>query len=177
MTILEWWEDIVNQKPEKFNNFKNIVAEMEWDTQELEKLLSLFNFYSFRIGKMKKRVEKYILQSEVERFRQRVFSKDSASIRFGNFKDVKASDFCLIGGCYYKPGKVFYLYYRAVELTLEFIFDIILLHQTFSEMNLPVKKLVIVSPRAFTSSRAGRLKFFRKAKAIMREGGLYVSNI
>jgi len=177
MTILEWWEDIVNEKPEKFNNFKNLLAEMEWDSQELSKLYSLMVASSFRLGKMKKRVDKYILQAEVERFRERVFTKDSASIRFGNFKDAKASDFCIVGGCYYKPGKVFYLYYRAVELTLEFIFDVILLHQTFTTMGLPVKKLIIVTPRAFTSSRAGRLKFFRRLKDIMRSGGLYVSGI
>ncbi len=177
MTILEWWEDIINIKPEKFNNFKNLFATMEWDSQELAKLHSLMISNSFRIGKMKKRVDKYILQAEVERFRERVFSKDSASIRFGNFKDVKASDFCIVGGCYYKPGKVFYLYYRAVELTLEFIFDLILLHETFTTMGLQIKTLVVVTPRAFTSSRAGRLKFFRRLKDIMRKGGLYVSSI
>lgn len=174
-TVLEWWEYMVNIKPEKFSNYNNLIGEMIWDSQEMDKLVALCIEYKFRLGKMDKRVKKYILEDEVERFRLRVFSKDSASIRFGNFKDAKASDFCLIGGCYYKPGKKFYLYYRAVELTLEFIFDLILLQQTFNSMGLVVKKLFVITPRAFTSSRAGRLKFFRKLKAIMRSGGLYVS--
>lgn len=165
-SILTFWRVITNTN-DKFKNYNDLFLYSKWDQQEMEKIVSQITRAKFRLGKIQKRVDKYLLETEVKRFSERVKTKDSASIRFGNFKSEKASDFCLIGGCYYTSWKRFYLYYRSVELTFEFVFDMIMLTNLFKEVGITPKEIVIYFPRAFCSSRAKRLINFHKLKEII----------
>lgn len=169
MAVLDWWRHLTKEADGKFKNYVNMLVDLQWDPLEMALIEELVTENNFRIGKMVKRQSKYLLPEEVERVRERLADKSTATIRFGNFKDRKASDFCLVGGCYYAGWKKFYLYYRSVELTLEFMFDMILLHQLFTELEMNVKIITMFTPRAFCSSRDGRLAYHKKLRSILEE--------
>lgn len=158
-SIIEGWRHLTDE--EGFTSFKDLFITMKWD----DCFPSLRE--TFRPGKSMKRPLKYIIPSEVERFKELVHTRSSTSIKFGLHKE--RGDFCLVGGCYRKSGKTFYVFYRAIELTLEFPFDIIMLDSFFKEVGIEVKKISIFAADGFTSTRAGRLKYFEKLKELTKD--------
>lgn len=170
-TILEWWDEITNSYGGGFKNLKDLLVCCDWNSEELSKVESKIIQADFRLGKLYKRDEKYLIESEEQRFKQRLAKgRGSATIRFGRYKDSD-NDFCLVGGAYYDSGKRFYLYYRSVELTVEFLFDLLMLNRLFIRCNCKVKRLYVFFPRAFFSSRAGRLSYYYELKGILEGKG------
>lgn len=156
---LECWRYFLQQK--KFHNYKCLTLVMNWDN-------SITSFGGkFRPGKSVLREEKYLIKTELERFKTNVNNNmKSISIRFGNFK--KKNDFCLVGGSYSSSTKEFCLFYRALELTLELPFDLVLLEKIISESGIKVKKLVVFSQRAFISTREIRRKYAHKLDLFLK---------
>lgn len=156
---LHCWEYMCQS--EKFLSWTNLTMMMKYTGAFSE------HEHTFRPGKTLKRPLKYIIPAELKRFKDKVHERSTTSIRFGMSK--ARGDFCLIGGCYKKQRKTFYVYYRAVELTLEFPFDLIMLENVFQEAEIDVKRIVVFAAEAFTSTREGRRKYFEKLKTLMLE--------
>lgn len=157
---LECWRSFLQQG---FNNYPYLTLVMDWD----DKITSFEG--KFRPGKSLLREQKYLITSELERFKKNVKVLRSVSIRFGNFK--KSNDFCLVGGSYSISSKEFCLFYRALELSLELPFDLVLLNKIIKESEIKVKRLVIFSQRAFISTREIRRKYANKLDQLLRERG------
>lgn len=156
---LECWRGFLNQK---FKNYSLLTLIMNWDS-----FITTFEG-KFRPGKSLKREEKYLIKSELERFKNNINNgMKSVSIRFGNFK--KKNDFCLVGGSYSRSTKEFCLFYRALELTLELPFDLVLLNKIIRESGIKVKRVIIFSQRAFISTREIRRKYAHKLNEFLRK--------
>lgn len=167
-SIIHFWRTMCGDgENDRFINYNHLISNCYWDQEEMEEIVAKVDKAQFRPGKREKRVIKYLIESEVERFNGRVHTKDSATIRFGNFKSEKASDFCIVGGCFSNPGKRFYLYYRSVELRFEFMFDMFMLTDMFKRVNIKPKEMILYFPRAFCSSRERRLVNYHKLRRII----------
>ena len=170
-TISQWWDRYTSEFAGKFKNVNELIVVKKFDSEELSEIEHKIIQADFRLGKLYKRDEKYIIESEEQRFSQRLKAgKNSATIRFGRYKD-STNDFCLVGGAYYDSGKRFYLYYRSVELTIEFLFDLLMLNRLFLRVGCKVKRICVFFPRAFFSSRAGRLSYYYELKGILEGKG------
>lgn len=154
---MECWKKLTEEG--KFFSKKNVILCMNWDD-------SICTFEGkFRPNKSIKRVEKYLIKTEFERFKKNAKAMSSCTIRFGNFKEK--NDFCLVGGTY--RDNTFYLFCRSVECSLELPFDLVLMNKIFKESGIKVKKLVIITTRLFRSTRAGRTMYFNKLKGFLDE--------
>lgn len=153
---LHCWLDMTDS--EDFQGWRNIILFMPWD----EKLVSFEG--KFRPGKSEKRWDKYMIPGELERFISEVNGgKSRGVIRFGNKKEK--GNFCLVGGTL--EGSTFTIFYRALEISLEWPFDMVLLNQIIKKSGIKVKKLVVIANRAFTSTRAGRRSYYHKLRKVL----------
>lgn len=151
---LHCWLEMSNSST--FQAWKNVILVMPWD----DKLVS---FNGFREGKIEKRWQRYMIPGELERFQRKIAEKGRGALRFGNKKDK--GDFCLLSGVF--RNGTFTLFYRSLEVSLEMVFDLVMVNQIIKQTGIRVKKLEIIAKWAFLSSRAGRKQYYQKLRKIL----------
>ncbi len=142
-----------------FRGWRNLILYMPWDDK-------LVTFEGFRPGKIEKRWVRYMIPGELERFKVEVAEKGQGVLRFGNKKD--RGHFCLLAGTI--ESGTLTLFYRSLELTLEMIFDLVMINQIIKETGIKVRRLEIIAKKAFASTRAGRRQYYSKLRKILGVG-------
>lgn len=98
-----------------------------------------------------KRITGYINLDEVERVKQKLTTKDNASIRFGVAKTGhgylgERGDFCLIGGAIRDSALT--VFYRRLELCGGWTFDVVLLEELARLLGLRWKSVQVMAVQA-----------------------------
>lgn len=149
----------INMVPDnKFVSIKKFFCRMKWKEDICEELLKTKWISKTRIAN---RLKKYLIPSELERFKEKISKKMSAIIRFG-FKKTGTgeqaggpSDFCLLLMSYDKSTKELTIVWRALDLSNGFIYDLHLIDHVIRETGIKVKTLDLVCLRARVFSKKG----------------------
>lgn len=113
------------------------------------------------------------MPSEVERAAQKLSSKGTASLRFGNEKkghgySGERGDFCLIAGVVTR--RYLTVYYRSLELIGGFAYDLTLIRELEGALLCNWKTVTFVTAKAFVFALKGNSneKLYPKLRDILK---------
>lgn len=166
-SIKDLWITLVPQYESR--NYGPTIFNVIWDRSYARRIEQISQKRS------SSRIANYLIPSEIERVRQKLNSKNEASIRFGNLKtghgyDGERGDFCLIAGVI--RGRNLTVYYRSLELIGGFAFDLTLLWHLERELLRNWATVTFVTQKAFIFALKGNSneKLYPKLKKIFQQG-------
>lgn len=126
------------------------------------------------------RINSYFIPDEIDRVRMRLKTgANNVSIRFGRLKKGtgfhpgERSDFCLIGGVVSgsETSRRLLLFYRSIEMTGGFAFDLVLIRKLEIMLNIEFKQIEIWAHNHFSIAIRGNSnqKLYPKLKLIFGE--------